>query len=326
VLTLVRDGLQDIVPSLLGSGGAAESIIFGMLMVVILQHTPRGLMPFLLRLVPPQMPPAIPADAAALTRRDKPQTGDLLLQVENLSRFFGGLTAVANLSFSIRAGEIVGAIGPNGAGKSTLFNLITGVLQPSEGEITFRGDRIGQLPSRMIARLGLARTFQHPQLRSDMSAVENVAVGAHLRASRGILFSLLRLDRRQDASLLAEAKRQMERVGLGAHLHTPAGNLALGQQRLLEVARALAADPVLLLLDEPAAGLRHHEKRELAAVLARLREEGLSILIVEHDMDFVMTMVDRLIVMDFGEKIAEGVPTDILNDAKVQQAYLGVAA
>jgi branched-chain amino acid transport system permease protein len=207
-----------------------------------------------------------------------------------------------------------------------MFNLITGVLPPSSGEIRFGGRRIDQLPSRKIVTFGIARTFQHVNLIPTMSALDNVALGAHLRGERGVIAASLRLDRGEEARLRFEAARQLERVGLGHALHEPAGSLPLGQQRILEIARALCADPVLLLLDEPGAGLRYKEKEVLADLLRRLRAEGISILLVEHDMDLVMNLVDRLVVMDFGEKLAEGDPQAVQTNPVVLEAYLGGVA
>jgi branched-chain amino acid transport system permease protein len=230
---------------------------------------------------------------------------------------------VNDLSFSMNSGEILGLIGPNGAGKSTVFNLVTGVLPATGGEVIFRGERINTLSSRAIATRGMARTFQQVHLLPSMSVLENVAIGAHRRGEKGVVSAALHLERSEEAQLLAEAARQIERVGLGESLHEQAGNLALGQQRILEIARALCADPVLLLLDEPAAGLRYQEKRSLAELLRKLKSEGMSILLVEHDMDFVMKLVDRLVVMDFGEKLAEGLPQEIQSNPVVLEAYLG---
>ena len=249
-----------------------------------------------------------------------------VLSVEHLTMRFGGLVAVNDVSFEMRAGEILGLIGPNGAGKSTIFNVITGLLQANGGEILFRGERLNGLPPREIARRGIGRTFQHVRLLPTMTVLENVAIGAHLRARSGPVAAMLRLERRQEAQLLAEAAKQLERVGLGAYLNEQAGNLALGQQRILEIARALCIDPVLLLLDEPAAGLRYKEKQALAAVLRQLRDEGVSILLVEHDMDFVMGLTDRLVVLDFGTKLAEGQPREIQTNPAVLEAYLGGVA
>jgi len=189
--------------------------------------------------------------------------------------------------------------------------------------VQFLGQRIEGIGSRKIARLGMSRTFQHVRLLGTMSVLDNVAIGAHMRGTSGVLSAAFLRDRREENRLLAEAAKQIERVGLGPYMHEEAGSLALGQQRILEIARALAADPCLLLLDEPAAGLRHQEKCDLALLLKKLRQEGLAILIVEHDMDFVMNLVDHVVVMEFGKKIAEGLPAEIRENPAVLDAYLG---
>jgi branched-chain amino acid transport system permease protein len=230
---------------------------------------------------------------------------------------------VNDVSFDVCAGEILGLIGPNGAGKSTLFNLVTGLLPATRGEVSLLGQRIDSLRSREIAKRGVARTFQHVKMIAGMTVLENVALGAHLRGRHGVPAAMLRTDRAEERRLMREAERQLQRIGMGELMHEQAGNLALGQQRLMEIARALSADPTLLLLDEPAAGLRLKEKEALANVLRQLRGEGLSILLVEHDMDLVMGLVDRLVVMEFGTKLIEGTPDEVQASAAVRAAYLG---
>jgi branched-chain amino acid transport system permease protein len=230
---------------------------------------------------------------------------------------------VNDVSFQIRAGDIVGLIGPNGAGKSTTFNLVTGVLPLTSGTVRFRGHDISAMASREIAGLGVSRTFQHVKMIPEMTVLENVAIGGHLRSKSGPFQAMLRLDRLEEKELFAEAEKQLARIGMADRMDELAGNLALGPQRLMEIARALCTDPALLLLDEPAAGLRHKEKQALAGVLRQLKAEGMSILLVEHDMDFVMGLTDRIVVMEFGTRLIEGTPEEVQASPVVRAAYLG---
>jgi ABC-type branched-subunit amino acid transport system ATPase component len=271
-------------------------------------------------LVPGRAPVRVAAPMSVARRVDgAPQ----MLSVADLAVERDASPVVRTASLALHAGEIVALIGPNGAGKSTMFNLLTCTLPMTAGQVRFLDRDIAGMPQREVARLGLARTFQHVKLRPQMSLLDNVALGAHSRTKSGVLKAGLRLDRAEERQILQEARRQLDRIGLGDRAHELAGSLPLGTQRILEIARALAADPVLLVLDEPAAGLRRKEKMALGDLLRKLREEGVTILIVEHDMDFVMKLVDRLVVMNFGSKLVEGVPSAVRADERVQAAYLG---
>lgn len=328
VITLLKQKLQDVLPSLLGTSGNFEVVVFGLLMIFVLQRFADGMWPTLQRLSSRLLRPSKvspPKSAAVLEQRTLPASGSVILEAKNVTKRFGGLVANNDVSMSIQAGEVHALIGPNGAGKSTFFNMISGVDDPTEGQVRLMDKVMGKSPSRDFAALGLGRTFQHVRLLGQRSVVENVALGAHRRAHKGWIASMLRLDRGEEAALLAEARRQIERCGLGAFADVPAASLALGQQRIVEIARALAGQPAVLLLDEPAAGLRHLEKRALADLLTQLRAEGLGILVVEHDMEFVMNLADRITVLEFGTVIATGTPTEIQNNQRVLDAYLGGA-
>jgi branched-chain amino acid transport system permease protein len=323
VVKLLEDQLQVLLPRLIGTSGSYELIVFGIMIVLVLKYLPDGLWHFIDRRLPRRRRAADWHGAADLPARAKPAPGEVVLDVQSIRKTFGGLVAVNDISFQTRAGQVVGLIGPNGAGKSTTFNLVTSVLPLSSGEVRFRGEAIGGLSSRAIAERGMSRTFQHVKMVPDMTVLENVALGAHLRGRKGAIAAMLRADRAEERQLLREAERQLRRVGMGDHLHELAGNLAMGQQRLLEIARALCADPAMLLLDEPAAGLRHKEKRALADVLRTLRDEGMSILLVEHDMDLVMDICDHIVVMEFGTYLMEGTPAEVQQSPEVRAAYLG---
>jgi branched-chain amino acid transport system permease protein len=326
IVVVLKEILQDYLPYLLHGEGQIETIVFGMMLVVLLQLAPRGVWPWLVRRLPMKAHRKHTDRSLVLPPREK--TGaesDVLLRVDHARKQFGGVIAVNDVSFDVRAREIVALIGPNGAGKSTTFNLITGVLPASGGTISVLGKVLQRATPQAVTKLGISRTFQHVKLVAEMTVLENVAIGAHLRGQAGALASLLRLDRGDEARLHAEAMHQIDRVGLSEQADKLAGNLSLGQQRIVEIARALCADPMLLLLDEPAAGLRHLEKQRLASLLRELRDGGMSVLLVEHDMGFVMGLADRVVVLDFGTKIAEGTPETIKTNPDVIRAYLGAA-
>ena len=326
LVVLVNDELQDLLPKLLGSAGNYETIVFGALLVLVLQWAPDGLWPLVRGLASVSSRRRTIANAPALPSRRLPEAGAPVLTASGLRKNFGGLVAVDDFDLALAGREIVALIGPNGAGKSTTFNLLTGVTRPTAGTVRFLGEELRHATPPRVARRGIGRTFQHVKLVPGMSVIENVAIGAHLRGHATPWSALLRLDRAEEARLFAESARQLDRVGLREHADKPADSLALGQQRIVEIARALCLDPTLVLLDEPAAGLRHAEKAELAGLLRRLRDVGHTVLLVEHDMEFVMNLADRVVVMQFGAKLAEGLPDAVRADPAVIESYLGAVA
>lgn len=323
IITVLKEYLQDLLPQLLGRSGNYEMIVFGALIILLLQvNRERGVSALLARRPGPLPAPVEPAASVALPRRERSRLSPVMA-IKDVKKQFGGLVALSGLTFDVGRGEILALIGPNGAGKTTLFNVLSGALRLDGGLVSFNGISVTKLPARAIASRGVARTFQHVQLVRGMSVLENTMLGAHDRGKCGTIAAALRLNGREEDAIRCEALRALERVGLAALAAVPADSLALGQQRVVEIARALCADPELLLLDEPAAGLRYAEKEALAVLLRGLREEGMSILLVEHDMEFVMTLADRVVVMNFGQILAQGAPDAVQADARVVEAYLG---
>jgi len=248
-----------------------------------------------------------------------------MLTVENLTVRFGGLVAVNNLSFTINKGEIFGLIGPNGADKTTCFNMISGALVPTSGKVILNEKEIQGRPMFQINGEGIARTYQNINLFKEMTVLENVMVGQQSHMKSGLLAAILRTSsqRKEEMAVMEKAQEIIEFVGLRHRLADDACNLSYGEQRLLEIARALASDPVLLLLDEPAAGMNPSEKMELKDLVLRIRSKGVTVLVVEHDMKFVMNLTDRICVLNYGEELAMGTPTEVQNNPAVVEAYLG---
>lgn len=320
-ITLLEMVLQNTVARMFGLSGHVETIVFGIVLIGVLLRWPGGIWSALQR-VWPALSVSRPGRNVELTPSKRGAEGEDLLTVTGIARNFGGLKALQGVSFSVGPDQIVGLIGPNGAGKSTMFNIATGLLEPSEGSVLLMGVPPPARVSDLVHR-GVSRTFQHVRIMPERTVLENVAFGAFAQGRSGMISGMFALDRSEETATFAKAWRALEIVELDSLAHEPAARLAMGQARLVEVARALISRPRLLLLDEPAAGLRTGEKLKLVTLLHRLKRAGMSVLLVEHDMDMVMNCVDRVVVLDRGQGLMTGHPDEVRRDQRVIAAYLG---
>jgi branched-chain amino acid transport system permease protein len=320
-ITVLETTLQNTVARMFGLSGHVEMIVFGLVLIGVLLRWPGGIWSALQRFWP-KFKVVHPARNIELTPSKRGVAGEDLLSVSEIGKRFGGLQALQGVSFAVGADEIVGLIGPNGAGKSIMFNIATGLIAQSKGTVLLMGEPPPTRVSSLVDR-GVSRTFQHVRVLPERTVLENVAFGTYAQGRSGMVSGMFGFDRIEEAATFAKAWRALQIVELDGLAHEPASRLAMGQARLLEVARALVSRPRLLLLDEPAAGLRTGEKLKLVTLLHRLKRGGMSVLLVEHDMDLVMNCVDRVVVLDRGQGLMTGLPDEVRQDERVIAAYLG---